>query len=164
MAESLTISGTSREEKYKSLLPQLRALTEGEPNFIANLANIIAALKQTFGFFWVGVYMVESMELVLGPFQGPVACTRIEKGKGVCGSSWEKKQTILVPDVEKFPGHIACSTEARSEIVVPVFADGEVILVLDVDSDRLNDFNATDQHYLEAVAGLIGEIYNRRHA
>lgn len=165
MAESLIISGTSREERYRSLLPQLAALTDGETDFVANLANITGALRQTFGFFWVGVYLVKNDQLVLGPFQGPIACTRIRKGKGVCGTSWEKKQTLIVPDVDAFPGHIACSSDSKSEIVVPVIDEnGEVILVLDVDSDRLNDFDATDERYLDEIGGLIGVLYRKRDA
>ncbi len=165
MAESLLVSGTTKEERYRSLLPQLAALTAGETDFTANLANIVGALKQAFGFFWVGVYLVKGDTLVLGPFQGPVACTRIRKGKGVCGTSWEKKQTLLVPDVDKFPGHIACSSDSKSEIVVPAFGkNGNVLLVLDVDSDRLNDFDETDGRYLGEVAGLISVLYENRDA
>ncbi|HEU4718922.1 MAG TPA: GAF domain-containing protein [Bacteroidia bacterium] len=165
MAESLVISGTTKEERYRSLLPQLVALTDGENDLIANLSNITGALRQAFGFFWTGVYFVKGDQLVLGPFQGPVACTRISRGRGVCGTCWEKKQAILVPDVDQFPGHIACSSDSKSEIVVPVFGDdGEVILVLDIDSDKLNDFDATDRQYLEEVAGLISVLHNRRDA
>jgi L-methionine (R)-S-oxide reductase len=165
MAESLIISGTSREERYRTLIPQLVSLTDGENDFTANLANIIGALKQTFHFFWVGVYLVKTNELVLGPYQGPIACTRIRKGKGVCGTSWDKKQTILVPDVEQFPGHIACSSASRSEIVVPVFDEkGEVVLVIDVDSDLIDDFSDADARYLEEIAGLISVLYQRRDA
>jgi L-methionine (R)-S-oxide reductase len=157
MAEELIVDKlASREEKYKSLLPQIDALVKGEPDLIANLANIVAALKNGLDFFWVGFYIVKNDELVLGPFQGPVACTRISKGKGVCGSSWEKKSVIIVPDVDTFPGHIACSSATRSEIVLPVKdKNGEVKMVLDVDSDQLNDFNETDQHYLEKVCELV---------
>ena len=133
----------------------LFALVEGETDLIANLANIAAVLKEAFGFFWVGFYLVKENELVLGPFQGPIACTRIQFGKGVCGSSWKEKKTILVPDVDAFPGHIACSSASRSEIVVPGFKNGEVVLVLDVDSDRLNDFDSTDQQNLEQVVKLV---------
>jgi GAF domain-containing protein len=162
MSENLIISGSTREEKYKTLLLQLVALTEGENDLIANCANIIGALRQTFAFFWVGIYFVKNDELVLGPFQGPIACTRIRKGKGVCGTAWEKKQTIIVEDVDKFPGHIACSSASRSEIVVPVLsAGGEVIAVIDVDSDELNDFNSTDQRFLEEVAGLLSVLAAR---
>ena len=159
MAETLHISGTSRQEKYQSLLPQIAALCEGEHNRIANLANIVAALRETFGFFWIGFYVVRGNDLVLGPFQGPLACTRISLGKGVCGAAWQEKKSILVPDVDQFPGHIACSSASRSEIVVPVFdANGEVTMVLDVDSDRLNDFDTTDQHYLEKLCAGIGKL------
>jgi L-methionine (R)-S-oxide reductase len=156
MAEDLIIANaTSKEERYKTLLPQIKSLTEGEPDVVANLSNVAAALKQTFNFFWVGFYLVKENELVLGPFQGPIACTRIHFGKGVCGSSWKEKQTILVPDVDAFPGHIACSSASRSEIVIPGFKNGEVALVLDVDSDRLNDFNSIDQQNLEQVMRYI---------
>jgi L-methionine (R)-S-oxide reductase len=152
MAEELQISGTSREEKYKTLLPQIDSLLEGETDIVANAANIAAALRQTFGFFWVGFYFVKNNELVLGPFQGDIACTRIQKGRGVCGTSWEKRETILVEDVDAFPGHIACSSLSKSEIVVPVFKNNEVIAVIDVDSDRLNDFSEIDKIYLEQIA------------
>lgn len=156
MAEELHIvQTTSKEEKYKSLLPQIQGLIQGEPDFIANLANTAAALRQVFGFFWVGFYLVKEGELVLGPFQGPIACTRIRKGKGVCGASWERRETILVPDVEAFPGHIACSSESKSEIVIPLFKDGEVIGVLDVDSDKLDDFDDVDGRYLEELVKSI---------
>lgn len=156
MAEELHIVQTaSKEEKYKSLLPQIQGLSHGEPDFIANLANTAAALRQAFGFFWVGFYLVKGGELVLGPFQGPIACTRIRKGKGVCGAAWERGETILVPDVEAFPGHIACSSESKSEIVVPLFKDGEVVGVLDVDSDRLDDFDEVDRKYLEGLIRVI---------
>jgi GAF domain-containing protein len=146
-------SGT-KEETYKSLLPQIRELIKNERDLIANLANITAALKQAFGFFWAGFYLVKENELVLGPFQGPVACTRIPFGKGVCGTAWKERRTIIVPDVEQFPGHIACSSESKSEIVVPLFDNDEVIGVLDIDSERLNDFDETDARYLEEVLSL----------
>lgn len=152
MAEDLTISGTTREEKYKSLLPQIAALIDDENDAVANAANIAAALRQTFNFFWVGFYFVKNDELVLGPFQGDIACTRIQKGRGVCGTCWEQKETIIVPDVDLFPGHIACSSLSKSEIVVPVIKDDNVIAVLDVDSDKLNDFSETDKIYLEQIA------------
>lgn len=156
MAEQLIIVGSTREQKYQALLPQIEALLEGERDHTANQANVAAALRETFGFFWVGFYRVEGDELVLGPFQGPIACTRIGFGKGVCGSCWQLKKTILVPNVDEFPGHIACSSASRSEIVVPFFDDqGEVALVLDVDSDRLADFDEVDQHHLEALARSI---------
>jgi GAF domain-containing protein len=149
------LSGESREETYKSLLPQLAALISGEEDFVANLANISAALKETFGFFWVGFYIVKGEQLVLGPFQGTVACTRIGFGKGVCGAAWKEKRTILVPDVDAFPGHIACSSASRSEIVVPVIQGGRVIGVLDIDSDSLNDFDQVDATYLEQVVEVL---------
>lgn len=161
MAEELHIEvSASRKEKYESLLPQLKGLTEGEPDLIANISNILAALKSTFQFFWVGVYFVKENELVLGPFQGTIACTRIAYGKGVCGACFKEKKTIIVPDVDAFPGHIACSSDSRSEIVVPVLdANGNVLLVLDVDSDQLNDFSEVDQWGLENVAGLIQSLH-----
>ncbi|RRA98647.1 GAF domain-containing protein [Larkinella rosea] len=157
MAETLVLPKTAqRQEIYESLLPQLQALTEGEPDLVANLANISAALKEAFGFFWIGFYLKKDNQLVLGPFQGPIACTRIDFGKGVCGASYSRKKTILVPDVEQFPGHIACSSDSKSEIVVPVFdKTGEVAMVLDVDSDQLNDFSELDVQELEKVAALI---------
>jgi GAF domain-containing protein len=155
MAEDLIIATGSRAEQYQSLIPQIKALIEGEPNLVANLANVSAALKEQFGWFWVGFYIVNENELVVGPFQGPVACTRIRKGRGVCGASWEKAQTIIVPDVEKFPGHIACSSLSRSEIVVPVIRNGEVMGVLDADSEAYSQFDTTDQQYLEKIVDLI---------
>lgn len=159
MTEALHITGQTKAEKYTALIPQLKALCEVEKNRVANLANMAAALRQTFGFFWVGFYIVRNNELVLGPFQGPLACTRIALGKGVCGTSWKEKKTILVPDVDAFPGHIACSSDSKSEIVVPVLnAAGEVIMVLDVDSDKLNDFDPVDQKYLEEVCRWIGTL------
>jgi L-methionine (R)-S-oxide reductase len=159
MAESINMEPhLGKEEKYRSLLPQIEVLISGERDFVANLSNIMAALKYGMGFFWVGVYQVKAGELVLGPFQGPVACTRIPFGKGVCGTCYIRKEPILVADVEQFPGHIACSSEARSEIVLPVIKDGEVVMVLDVDSDRLNDFDAIDQRYLQQVSELIAKI------
>jgi GAF domain-containing protein len=156
MAETLFLpqSGT-KEEIYQALLPQVEALITGEQDLVANLANIAAALREAFGFFWVGFYVVQGQELVLGPFQGPIACTRIAYGRGVCGTAWKEQKTQLVPDVEAFPGHIACSSASKSEIVVPAFQDGEVFLVLDVDSDQLDDFDAVDQRYLEALMGLL---------
>lgn len=152
MAEELLLDTTlSKAEQYRQLLPQIEALTTGEPDLVANLANTVAALRQAFGFFWVGFYLVKQEELVLGPFQGPIACTRIRRGKGVCGTSWDQAKTILVPDVEQFPGHIACSSDSKSEIVVPVLKDGQVVAVLDVDSDQLNDFDNDDQKALEKL-------------
>ena len=156
MAETLFLPQEgSKEEIYQALLPQVEALISGEQNLVANLANIAAALREAFGFFWVGFYVVQGQELVLGPFQGPIACTRIAYGRGVCGTAWKEQKTQLVPDVETFPGHIACSSASKSEIVVPAFQDGEVFLVLDVDSDRLNDFDSVDQRYLEALVGML---------
>ena len=152
MAESLLVDRTApKEEIYKSLIPQIKALTTGEDDVIANLANIAAALKEGLGFFWVGFYLVKGDQLVLGPFQGPIACTRIAKGKGVCGTVWQEGKTLIVPDVEAFPGHIACSSASKSEIVLPVFKNNEVALVLDVDSDELDSFNQTDQKHLEEL-------------
>lgn len=156
MAEELIISQSEdKKSKYELLLPQLEGLIDGETDLIANLANIAAALKQTMGFFWVGFYLVKDDQLVLGPFQGPIACTRIAFGKGVCGTSWKERKTILVPDVDAFPGHIACSSASKSEIVLPGFRNNEVALVLDVDSDKLNDFDETDIVNLESVMRLI---------
>ena len=156
MAETLFLpQAGSKEEIYQALLPQVEALISGEPDLVANLANIAAALREAFGFFWVGFYVVQGQELVLGPFQGPIACTRIAYGRGVCGTAWKEKKTQLVPDVEAFPGHIACSSASKSEIVVPAFQNGEVFLVLDVDSDKLDDFDAVDQRYLEDLMGML---------
>ena len=156
MAEDLHITGTTKEEKYQSLLPQIKSLVEGEQDGIANMANVCAALKFGMDFFWVGFYLVKEGQLVLGPFQGPVACTRIHKGKGVCGASWERNEVIIVEDVEKFPGHIACSSLSRSEIVLPVYnTKKEIIGVLDVDSEDLACFEATDQLYLEKILDLL---------
>lgn len=158
MAEELQIAGGSRKEVYQSLIPQLKALIEGEDDFIANCANIAAALRQSFNFWWVGFYFVKNQEeLVLGPFQGDIACTRIKIGKGVCGTTWEKNETIIVDDVETFPGHIACSSASKSEIVVPIVKEDVVIGVLDVDSDKLADFNEVDKIYLEQVALIIAD-------
>ena len=155
MAEDLTISNGTKEEKYIEIIPQIKALIEFENDLIANLANIAGALKTQFNWWWVGFYLIKIDELVLGPFQGPVACTRIQKGRGVCGTSWEKAATIIVEDVEKFPGHIACSSFSKSEIVIPILKEGVVTGVLDVDSDVLNDFDETDKKYLEIIVGLI---------
>ena len=155
MAEDLHIGRGSKEEQYLSLIPQIKGLIDGESDLVANLANIAAALKEQFNFFWVGFYMVKADELVLGPFQGPVACTRIRKGRGVCGTSWAEANTIIVPDVEKFPGHIACSSISKSEIVVPLFKNNAVWGVLDVDSDQYNSFDETDARFLEEIVGLI---------
>ena len=155
MAEDLSVVQGTKEEKYNSVIPQIKALIEGEPDLVANLANIVAALMEQFRWLWIGFYLVKESQLVLAPFQGPVACTRIRKGKGVCGTSWEKAQTIIVPDVEKFPGHIACSSKSRSEIVVPVIRDNKVMGVLDVDSEQLAAFDAIDQQYLQEIVELI---------
>ena len=155
MSEDLKIASGTKSEQYASLLPQIRALIEGESDAVSNLANMAAALKEQFGWLWVGFYMVKGGELVVGPFQGPVACTRIRKGKGVCGASWQEARTLIVPDVEAFPGHIACSSLSKSEIVVPVFHDGEVVGVLDVDSVSLNTFNEEDQRWLEELVKAI---------
>lgn len=155
MAEELTFISGSKEEQYPSLLPQVKALIEGEEDLVANLANVAAVLKEAFDFFWVGFYLVKQDRLVLGPFQGPVACTRIRKGKGVCGTAWEEAKTQLVPDVEAFPGHIACSSLSRSEIVVPLIKEGRVWGVLDIDSDLLNFFDETDRKYLEEMCRYL---------
>lgn len=156
MAEDLKIvTDISKEEQYRSLIPQIAALIQGEPDQVANLANIAAALKEQFGWFWVGFYLVKNEVLVLGPFQGPVACTRIQKGKGVCGASWLQKDTLIVPDVEAFPGHIACAAASRSEIVLPLFKDGEVTGVLDVDSEHLAHFDEVDAKYLKEIISLL---------
>ncbi|WP_276362019.1 GAF domain-containing protein [Daejeonella sp. H1SJ63] len=155
MAEDLKISKGDKSDKYRSLIPQMSALLDGENDLIANLANVCAALKEQFGFFWVGFYMVKDNELVLGPFQGPVACTRIQKGKGVCGASWNESKIFIVPDVEAFPGHIACSSASKSEIVIPIIRNGTVIGVMDVDSDELNSFDETDATYLSEILQLI---------
>jgi L-methionine (R)-S-oxide reductase len=151
MAEDLQLAEGSKTEQYRSLLPQIRALVEGETDRIANLANIVAALRQQFGWLWVGFYIVRNGELVVGPFQGPVACTRISKGRGVCGASWKEERTLIVPDVEAFPGHIACSSLSRSEIVVPIFDRGAVVGVLDADSTALDEFDEEDRRWLEEL-------------
>ncbi len=156
MAEELILSTSEdKAEKYSSLLPQIEGLVMGEKDITANLANIASALKYGMEFFWVGFYLVKEEELVLGPFQGPIACTRIRKGKGVCGTSWEQGKTIIVEDVDEFPGHIACSSDSRSEIVLPAFKNGEVFLILDVDSSSVGDFDATDEVFLSKVIKLI---------
>lgn len=155
MAEDLMIAKGTKTEQYESLIPQIKGILEGEADLVANLANVTAALKEQFGWLWVGFYLVKNDELVLAPFQGPVACTRIKKGKGVCGTSWAQEKTLIVPDVEKFPGHIACSSLSKSEIVIPVFKSNSVVGVLDVDSVELNEFDETDQRYLEEIVRLI---------
>lgn len=158
MSESLYVpESATKAEKYESILPQIEALISGEPDLYANLANISAALKEAFGFFWVGFYLVKENQLVLGPFQGPIACTRISLGKGVCGTAWQEGKTILVPDVDAFPGHIACSSASKSEIVVPVFKGGLVAMVLDVDSDQMDDFDAVDKEFLEKLMRVLEE-------
>ncbi len=159
MSENIFIDPSqSKELQYQQLLPQISALLSGEPNSVANMANTVAALKQAFNWWWVGFYLVEKNELVLGPFQGPVACTRIAFGKGVCGTSWKEKQTVLVPDVHMFPGHIACSAATNSEIVIPLIKNNEVIAVLDVDSEQLSHFDETDQVYLEQLCKTLSHI------
>lgn len=165
MAEDLAIITGNKADQYQSLIPQIKGLLEGEGDLVANMANVVAALKEQFGWFWVGFYVVKpsfdkssadkNEELVLAPFQGPVACTRIKKGRGVCGSSWAAAKTLIVPDVEKFPGHIACSSLSKSEIVIPVIRNNKVVAVLDVDSAELDQFDTTDQQYLEAILDLI---------
>jgi L-methionine (R)-S-oxide reductase len=160
MSENLYIPiSASKSEKYETIIPQIEALISGEPDLYANLANISAALKEAFDFFWVGFYLVKGDQLVLGPFQGPIACTRINQGKGVCGTAWVEKKTQLVPDVEIFPGHIACSAASKSEVVVPVFKGGEVAMVLDVDSDQLDDFDSVDQEYLEKLMRMLERTF-----
>lgn len=156
MAEQLHISASAdKRDRYAELVPQIEAMVSGEPDLVANLANVAAALRQAMNFFWVGFYLVKGNQLVLGPFQGPIACTRIEYGKGVCGTCWKEKRVILVPDVDQFPGHIACSSDSRSEIVLPVMRQGEVVMVLDVDSHRLNDFDSIDQEALVKVTQIV---------
>lgn len=155
MSEQLIIQGETKQERYEALLPQIKAVVEDEPDLIANMANVAAMLHETFGFWWTGFYRVEGAELVLGPFQGPMACTRIRKGRGVCGTAWLKEETQVVPDVDKFPGHIACSSASRSEIVVPIFQEGKVIAVLDIDSERLNTFDETDCQNLEQIVKML---------
>lgn len=157
MSEDLAIIAGTKQAQYESLLPQIKAMISGESDPVANLANIAAALKQQFGWLWVGFYLVKGEELVLGPFQGPVACTRIRKGRGVCGAAWARGTTLVVADVEKFPDHIACSSLSRSEIVVPIIQD-TVIAVLDADSDRLGHFDDIDRHYLEILAAWLSEV------
>lgn len=160
MADDLQIITGNKAEQYQSLIPQINGLLDGETDIVANLANVAAALKEQFGWLWVGFYIVRYFEhaqdeLVVGPFQGPVACTRIKKGRGVCGTSWLQAKTIIVPDVEKFPGHIACSSLSRSEIVVPIIRDNKVVAVLDADSEELNQFDTIDQRYLEEIVNLV---------
>lgn len=156
MAEQLHVDiHATKAQKYETLIPQLKALLEGESDAIANYANTAAAIKQTFGFYWVGFYIVRQQELVLGPFQGTVACTRISYGKGVCGTAWKEKRTMIVPDVNDFPGHIACDSASRSEIVLPVFLNDEVVAVLDIDSEYENHFDETDAGYLRRIINIL---------
>lgn len=155
MAEHLDIIEGTKAERYEALLPQIKSVVEDEPDAIANMANVASMIHETFGFWWTGFYRVQGEQLILGPFQGPLACTRIRKGKGVCGTAWQQAETIIVPDVEQFPGHIACSSASRSEIVVPIKHDGEVVAVLDIDSAELNTFDETDKMWLERVATLL---------
>jgi GAF domain-containing protein len=161
MAENLIKAavGASKEDRYQIMIPQIKALVEGETDLIANISNIMAVLKETMNFFWVGVYFVKAEELVLGPFQGPLACTRIGYGKGVCGKAWQEGRVIVVPDVEQFPGHIACSSLSKSEIVLPVIVNDRVRMILDVDSDQLNDFDAVDAKYLTDVASILSDVF-----
>ena len=155
MSENLIIKGNSKKELYENLLPQIKSLVEGESDLIANMANVSACLKDTFNFWWVGFYRVAGDELVLGPFQGPLACTRIKKGKGVCGTAWQEAKTIIVPNVDEFPGHIACSSLSKSEIVVPVFKDGKIMSVLDIDSEKNANFDETDKVFLEKLVDFL---------
>ncbi|PRD31428.1 UNVERIFIED_CONTAM: gafA [Trichonephila clavipes] len=155
MAEELILQQGDKAEQYQSIIPQIKAIVEGEPDLIANLANICAALNQQFGWLWVGFYLVKQNELVLGPFQGPIACTRITKGRGVCGTAWQQQQVIIVPDVELFPGHIACSSASKSEIVLPIMQNTECVGVLDIDSDELNQFDEVDAKYLQQLISII---------
>ena len=155
MSEQLIIQGETKQERYEALLPQIKAVIEDENDLIANMANVAAMLHETFGFWWTGFYRVVGEELVLGPFQGPMACTRIKKGRGVCGTAWQQEETQVVPDVDKFPGHIACSSLSRSEIVVPVRQGEDIIAVLDIDSAELNTFDHTDRHYLEEIVSML---------
>lgn len=155
MSEDLLIAKGTKEEQYLTLIPQIKGLLEGETDHVANMANVAAALKEQFNWLWVGFYIVKNDELVLGPFQGPVACTRIKKGKGVCGNSWAKRETLIVADVEKFPGHIACSSLSKSEIVVPAFLKNEVVAVLDADSVDYDMFDETDKKYLEQIVSNL---------
>lgn len=155
MAENLIITEGDKEQQYQTLFPQIEALLAGETDMTANMANVAAALKQTFDFFWVGFYVVKEDMLVLAPFQGPIACTRIRHGKGVCGTAWKETKTLIVPDVEQFPGHITCNAASRSEIVVPVIREGKVIAVLDIDSDKPDSFDEVDANYLERICGLL---------
>ncbi len=155
MSEQLVIQGETKQERYEALLPQIKSVVGEEPDLIANMANVAAMLHETFGFWWTGFYRVRDDVLLLGPFQGPMACTRIKKGRGVCGTAWQKGETQIVPDVDQFPGHIACSSASRSEIVVPVTMEGEIIGVLDIDSAELDTFDETDRRYLEQIVKML---------
>lgn len=159
MSEQLIISGGEKNDKYQTLLQQLPALIDEQVDNVANMSNLVAALKQTFGFFWVGFYRVQADELVLGPFQGPIACTRIKKGQGVCGATWLEKRTFVVPNVHEFTGHIACSDQSKSEIVVPLFKAGELVAVLDVDSDEFATFDEDDKIQLEKILEWFSAYY-----
>ena len=159
MAENLQISGGTKSEVYETLIPQIESIVDGETDLVANMANVAAMLWETFHFFWVGFYRVSGGELVLGPFQGPLACTRIRRGKGVCGTAFAEGRTIVVPDVDAFPGHIACSSLSRSEIVVPVKVRGEVVAVIDVDSAELSSFDEVDARGLERVAEIVSNCF-----
>ncbi len=155
MSEDLIISRGTKEEQYIEIIPQIAALIEGEPDLIANLANITAALKQQFDWLWIGFYLVKENELVLGPFQGPIACTRIKKGRGVCGTAWEQMKTIIVQDVNEFPGHITCNTSSKSEIVLPLIRQNEVVAVLDIDHSQYAAFDKTDELFLSEIISLV---------
>ena len=155
MSEQLVIQGETKQERYEALLPQIKSVVGEEPDLIANMANVAAMLHETFGFWWTGFYRVRDDVLLLGPFQGPMACTRIKKGRGVCGTAWQKGETQIVPDVDQFPGHIACSSASRSEIVVPITMEGEIVGVLDIDSAELDTFDETDRRYLEYIVTLL---------
>lgn len=157
MAENLIVNEGDKEQQYQTLVPQIESLLAGESDETANMANVAAALKQTFNFFWVGFYVVKEEMLVLAPYQGPIACTRIRFGRGVCGTAWKEARTLIVADVEQFPGHIACSSESKSEIVVPVIREGKIVAVLDIDSDELNSFDAVDAVYLEKICRLLSK-------
>ncbi len=158
MTENLIIQKGTKEDKYISLIPQIKALCKDEPNSVANLANVTAAIKQTFDYFWVGFYLVENSELILGPFQGPIACTRIQKGKGVCGTAWKEEKSILVTDVNQFKDHIACSSLSKSEIVVPIRKKGKIVGVFDIDHDQIGAFNEVDEQYLNQICAWLGDI------
>ena len=155
MAEELSLQQGNKAEQYQSLIPQIQAIVADESDVIANLANICAALKQQFNWFWIGFYLVKDNELVLGPFQGPIACTRIAKGRGVCGTAWQQQKVMIVPDVEQFPGHIACNSDSKSEIVLPVMKQNKCVAVLDIDSDALDSFDEVDAEYLKQIVAIV---------